>query len=540
MADKVDAPVIIIGAGPVGLALAGDLGWRGIPSIVVEQTDGAIFQPRQDLVGIRTMEFCRRWGIVEDVVNCPYPRDYPQDNIYMAGPLVGGWEIGRYRVKPMGEDKPPPQSPQIRERCPQNMFDPILAKFAQSFACVTMMYRHRYISLRQDGDGVRIETEDLDNGGTKIVRGRYLVACDGAGSRVRRDLGITQTGEQALTYTTNVIFRCNGFEAVHGLPIGYRFIFIDEEGMWATIVAINGRDEWRFSVTRSGDGSRDLTEDEVRAAISKAVGTQFDYEIVSIMPWTRRELVADAYRSGNVFMCGDAAHANSPTGGFGMNTGVGDAVDLAWKFAAVLNGWGGDKLLDTYHDERQPVATRNVREASANLRRMLSPQPDPKRLDDTLDGAARREKLGVEFAQAMSNEWRTLGIHLGYVYEGSPVIVADGTPRPSLDPMIYEQTSRPGSRAPHVWLADGRSTLDYFGRGFVLMRIGADAPEASAFAQAAADAGLPLDIISLEEPDVVKAYERKLVLVRPDGHSVWRGDAMPDDPRKVIETVRGA
>lgn len=540
MAETLDAPVIIVGAGPVGLALAGDLGWRGVPSIVVEQTDGSIYQPRQDLVGIRTMEFCRRWGIVQDVIDCPYPRDYPQDNIYMAGPLVGGWEIGRYAVRPMGEDKPPPQSPQIRERCPQNMFDPILGKFAKSFDCVTVMYRHRFVSQTQDVDGVSVVVEDLDNGGTKTLRARYLVACDGASSSVRRDLDITMLGNPALTYTTNVIFRCDGFEKVHNRKIGYRFIFIGTEGTWATIVAINGRDQWRFSIIQSGDGSRALTEEEVRAAIRKAVGTDFDYEILSTVPWTRRELVADTYRQGNIFVAGDAAHANSPTGGFGMNTGVGDSVDLSWKIAAVLQGWGGPTLLDTYSTERQPVAARNVKEASANLDRMLSPQPDPHLLDDTADGAARREKTGVEFAEAISHEWRTLGIHLGYIYEGSPIVVADGAPMPSREPSVYDQTSRPGSRAPHVWLQDGRSTLDYFGRGFVLLRLGADAPDAVEFERAAKAAGVPLSVVSVEEPDVIKAYERKLVLVRPDGHSAWRGDAMPQDPGAIIEIVRGA
>jgi 2-polyprenyl-6-methoxyphenol hydroxylase-like FAD-dependent oxidoreductase len=540
MAKTNDAPVIIVGAGPVGLALAGDLGWRGVPSIVVEQTDGSIYQPRQDLVGIRTMEFCRRWGIVQDVIDCPYPRDYPQDNIYMAGPLVGGWEIGRYEVKPMGEDKPPQQSPQIRERCPQNMFDPILGKFAKSFECVTMMYRHRFASQAQDEQGVSVVIEDLEKGGTKTLRARYLVACDGASSSVRRDLDITMLGNPALTYTTNVIFRCDGFEKVHGRKIGYRFIFIGTEGTWATIVAINGRDQWRFSIIQSGDGSRALSENEVRAAIRKAVGADFEYEILSTVPWTRRELVADRYRRGNIFVAGDAAHANSPTGGFGMNTGVGDSVDLSWKIAAVLEGWGGPGLLDSYSAERQPVAARNVREASVNLDRMLSPNPDPHLLDDTADGAARRQKTGQDFAEAISHEWRTLGIHLGYIYEGSPICVADGSPMPSREPSVYEQTSRPGSRAPHVWLKDGTSTLDYFGRGFVLMRLGADAPDVSAFQQAATAAGVPLTVVNNVEPDVVTAYERKLVLVRPDGHSAWRGDGVPDDPQAIIDCVRGA
>ncbi|MGE3245383.1 MAG: FAD-dependent oxidoreductase [Beijerinckiaceae bacterium] len=540
MAEKLDTPVLVIGAGPVGLAMAGDLGWRGQSCIVAEQTDGSIFQPRQDLVGVRTMEFCRRWGIVEDVVNCPYPRDYPQDNMYMAGPLVGGWEIGRYVVPPMGQDKPPPQSPQIRERCPQNMFDPILAKFARSFDSVNILYRHRLVSFAQDETGVTATLENLDNGDIKTVSAQYMVACDGANSRVRRELGIAQSGQPALTFTTNVIFRCDGFEKIHGRKIGYRFIFIDGEGTWATIVAIDGKDHWRFSIIRSGDGSRDLTEEEVRAAIRKAVGVDFDYEIVSIMPWTRRELVADEYRRGRIFLAGDSAHATSPTGGFGMNMGVGDTVDLTWKLDAVMRGWGGPKLLASYFVERQPVATRNVREASGNLGRMLSPQPGPDFLKDTPEGEAERTRIGKDFAEAMMREWRTLGIHLGYVYENSPIIVPDGTPAPTLDPTIYEQTARPGSRAPHVWLKDGTSTIDWYGKGFVLVRIGADAPDGAAFVQAAQDAGVPLDIVSCDEPDVAKAYERKLVLVRPDGHSCWRGDAMPADARKVLDIARGA
>ncbi len=539
MPDVLETPVLIVGAGPVGLAMAGDLGWRGIAATVIEQTDGSIFQPRQDLVGVRTMEFCRRWGIVGDVMGCPYPRDYPQDNMYMAGPLVGGWEIGRYVVPPMGQDKPPPQSPQIRERCPQNMFDPVLAKFARSFDCVTMMYRQRMTGFSQDETGVTATIEDIDHGGARQIRAQYMVACDGANSRVRRDLGITQTGNPALTYTTNVIFRCDGFEKIHARKIGYRFIFIDGEGTWATIVAIDGKDHWRFSIIRSGDGSRELTEDEVHAAIRKAVGTDFDYEIISIMPWIRRELVADEYRNGRIFLAGDAAHATSPTGGFGMNMGVGDIVDLSWKFDAVMAGWGGPKLLDSYFVERQPVATRNVREASGNLGRMLSPNPGPKFLEDSAEGAAERAQVGKDFAEAMMREWRTLGIHLGYVYENSPIIVPDGSPAPSLDPTIYEQTSRPGSRAPHVWLKDGRSTIDFFGKSFVLLRIGAGAPDVSAFEVAARNAGLPLEVISIDEPDVVKAYEHKLVLVRPDGHSAWRGDAMPADAQAVVDIVRG-
>ena len=538
MKTDLETPVLIVGAGPVGLALAGDLGWRGMNCMVVEQSDGSIHQPRQDLVGIRTMEFCRRWDIAQDVVDCPYPRDLPQHNIYMAGPLIGGWQIGRYDVKPMGEDKPPPQSPQIRERCPQNMFDPILRKFASSFKTVDLRYRHRVLGVEQTDDGVIAEVELLDSGKKISIGAQYLVSCDGAGSRIRNALGIDMIGNPALTHTTNVIFRAKGFEKLHPHGLCYRFIFIGLEGTWATIVAINGRDEWRFSIIRSGTGDREMTKDEVHAAIRKAVGVDFDYEILTIMPWTRRELVATRMKAGRILIAGDAAHAMSPTGGFGMNTGVGDAVDLSWKLTATIQGWGGAKLLDSYTQERRPVAERNVREASGNLGRMLSPAPSAHFLDNAPAAEAERAKVGADFSHDMMREWRTLGMHLGYYYEGSPICIPDGTPAPNLDPAIYDQTSRPGSRAPHVWLKDGRSTLDWFGKGFVLVRLG-EAPAGDAIVSAAKQRSVPLEVITCNEPDVVKAYERKLVLVRPDGHVAWRGDDIAD-ASKTVDIARGA
>ena len=540
MTRTFDTPVLIVGAGPVGLALAGDLGWNGRACTVVEQSDGSIFQPRQDLVGIRTMEFCRRWGIVADVEATPYDRDYPQDNVYIAGSLANGWEIGRYETPSMNASRPPPESPQKRERCPQNMFDPVLRKFAQSFGSVDLRYRHRLASCEAVEGGVVAEVERLDHGDTIRIATEYLVACDGANSGIRRAAGIAMSGNPALTHTTNIIFRCAGFEALHDKRPGYRFIFVGPEGTWATIVAINGRDEWRMSVIRAGDGRTALDEAEVHAAIRRAVGADFDYEILSVMPWTRRELVADAFASGNVFLAGDSAHAMSPTGGFGMNTGVGDAVDLSWKMTAVQQGWGGGALLGSYTAERHPVALRNVTEASGNLGRMLSPPAHPELLDPTPAAAALREKVGRDLAEAMQREWRTLGVHLGYFYENSPICVPDGTPPPSLDPSVYVQTTRPGSRAPHVWRADGTSTLDLIGRGFVLLRLGADVSDTSALEAAAARAGLPLAVEGIGEPEIVRAYERALVLVRPDGHVAWRGDAAPTDPKSVIDCVRGA
>jgi 2-polyprenyl-6-methoxyphenol hydroxylase-like FAD-dependent oxidoreductase len=530
-------PVLVIGGGPVGLALAGDLGWRGIACTLVEQSDGSIYQPRMDLVGIRTMEFCRRWGIVPAVEGSPYPREYAQDNIYLTS--LTGYELGRERFPGIGQAPPPKQSPQRRERCPQNMFDPILRAFAASQKSVALRYRTRLVSFTQNADLVRAVVENAETGAREEILARYIVGCDGARSLVRETLGIAMQGNPVLTYTTNVIFRCPHLLSLHDKGKAYRHIFIGPEGTWSTIVAINGRDEWRFSII-GGSEQRDYTTDDIKAAIRRAVGRDFEFEILSVLPWVRRELVADHYRGGRGFIAGDAVHVMSPTGGFGMNTGIQDVVDLSWKLAATIEGWGGDSLLDSYSIERQPVGMRNVTEASGNLRRMLSVPPHPDLLDDTPQGAATREKVGREFSETMRREWFTLGAHLGYRYEGSPILWPDGSAAPPDDPRVYVPTARPGHRAPHAWLADGRSTLDLFGRGFALLGFGVDAAEAAPLLEAARQRHLPLTFTAIAEPHIAAIYERKFVLVRPDGHVAWRGDHMPEDALCVIDVVRGA
>jgi 2-polyprenyl-6-methoxyphenol hydroxylase-like FAD-dependent oxidoreductase len=532
-------PVLIVGAGPVGLALAGDLGWRGTACTLVEKTDGAIYQPKMDMVGVRTMEFCRRWGIVPWVENCPYNRDYPQDFAYVTG--LNGYELGREFMPSMRLDRPPPQSPQKKERCPQDMFDPILARFVHSFPHVTTRYRTELISLEQRAGGVTACLRDLDSGRENIVDAAYVVGCDGGTSTVREALGIGMSGSPVLTYTTNAIFRREGFEALHDKKPAYRYIFIGSEGTWATVVAINGRDRWRFSII-GDDSKRSLGEADVRAAIIRAVGCEFDFEILSILPWVRRELIADNYGHGRVYIAGDAAHLTSPTGGFGMNTGIQDSVDIAWKLDGCLRGWGGPELLASYELERRPVAIRNITEATGNLHRMLSPrkQRPPKALfAPGPEGDRARESFGATFAQTMKREWHTLGIHLGYVYEGSPIVVPDGTPAPPDEVMTYTQTARPGSRAPHVWLDEGVTSLDLFGRGFVLLRFGRAAPSGEALVAALRRRGAPVEVTEIRSSAAAELYQQPLVLVRPDGHVAWRGDTDPDHAESLAEIVTG-
>lgn len=535
-----DTPVLIVGGGPVGLALAGDLGWRGIPCTLIEKSDGAIEQPRMDLVGIRTMEFCRRWGIADWVRDAPYPNDYPQDCVYVTG--LNGYELGREPLPSRADERPPPQSPQKRERVPQDLFDPILQRFAGSFPHVTLRYRAELVVYEQTADGVQASVRDAITGNTETVSADFLVGADGASSTVREIAGIGMSGNPALTYTTNVVFRCADFPALHDKGKAYRFIFIGPEGTWLTIVAINGRDRFRMSIVGSPEKVTH-NEADIDAALRRAVGRDFRYEIESVLRWVRRELVAERFGQDRVFIAGDAAHLMSPTGGLGMNTGIGDAADLGWKLEAALRGWGGKHWLHSYEAERRPVALRNVNVSSQNLGRMLSTRarlPPSELFEQSPQGDDVRREYGAWFSETMRHEWFMNGVHLGYRYDGSPIVWPDGTPAPPLESMTYTQTARPGARAPHVWLPDGRSTLDLFGRGFVLLRLSADAPSGDALRAAAEQRGVPLQIVPLDSPDVLQAYQSCLVLVRPDGHVAWRGDQEPEDAGVVMDVIRGA
>ncbi|MBP0495898.1 FAD-dependent monooxygenase [Pararoseomonas indoligenes] len=532
--------VLVVGGGPVGLALAGELGWRDILCTLIEKGDGRVVQPKMDFVGVRTMEFCRRWGIVPWVHEAGYNRAYPQDCAWVSS--LNGYEFGREVFAPLKDEPRLPQSTYSRgERCPQNFFDPVLSRFASSFPTVTIRRETELLRFEDDGTRVTARLKDLRSGAEDTVEAAYLVGCDGGASTVREALGIPMQGSPVLTYTTNCIFRCENLEALHDKKPGYRFIFIGPEGTWATMVAINGRDQWRFSLV-GDDTRRQPGEAEMRAAIVKAVGREFDFEILSIMPWVRRQLVADGYGKGRVFIAGDAAHLTSPTGGFGMNMGIQDSVDLGWKLEAVLQGWGGPELLQSYEVERRPVAIRNVNEATGNLKRMLAPRdakPSPAVFEPGPEGDQARKEFGDRYTEMMRREWYTPGIHLGFVYESSPVIVPDGTPPPPDEVSTYTQTARPGSRAPHVWLAEDRSTLDLFGRGFVLLVFGeGDAP---ALVEAAEGGGLPLTVHRIDNRAAAELYARHFVLVRPDGHVAWRSDQAPDasEAARIVSVVRG-
>jgi hypothetical protein len=205
---------------------------------------------------------------------------------------------------------------------------------------------------------------------------------------------------------------------------------------------------------------------------------------------------------------------------------------------ALVNGWGGKQLLDAYMIERRPVALRNFSAATQNYRVWMA--GNMRNIEkDGPEGETARRNLGDIFGIWLHQEWFSSGMGMGYRYSSSPIIVPDGTPEPADHPSFYVPTARPGHRAPHAWLTDGRSVLDLFGRAFVLLCFGADSTDVGALEDAARKVGMPLTVVRIQQPEIATLYERRLALIRPDGMVAWRGDGLPENAAALLDTVRG-
>ena len=538
MPTAADIPVLIVGGGPVGLALAVDLGWRGVPCLLVEQGDGNIVDAKMFMTGVRTVEFCRRWGIATEVRNWGFPRDFPFDNVFVTS--LNGHEIGRIPMPSIAATPALDCSPEQFAHCPQFIFDPILARTARRSPSVEMRYRCRLTGFRQEADAIVAELDDLESGSRSEVRARFMVGCDGFGSSVRKQLGIEMRGVPFIDRSVNIMFRTPDLAAIHPKGNAGRYVLVGPGGPWASLTPADGKEQWRLMIY--GEQVLEPQAIDAAAEVRRAAGRDFDFEILAVGQWSRRRMVADRYGDGRVFLAGDAVHVMPPNGGLGMNTGIGDAADLGWKLAAMHQGWGGANLLDSYESERRPVGIRQCDEAMRNFERYGGRRPVPGVTDDTPAGDEVRAALAKRLASSNRMAWENpVHTHLGYRYDDSPICIADDTPPPEPeDPRDYRPSTHPGGRAPHAWLGDGRSTLDLFGRGFKLLRLGPDAPDAGVLARTAAQCGMPLDVVAIESPEIAALYQRKLILVRPDGHVAWRGDAVPVKAGALLDTVRGA
>ena len=536
--NTIETPVLVVGGGPVGLATALELGWRGVDCTLIEAGDGVVHHPRLGIILTRTMEFCRRWGMVDRVYHCGFNNDYHLNIVYCTS--MGGFTLARDENPSCKDLPPPPQSPEKRQRCPQMWFNPILENAAREHQSVTIVHHRKLERVIETADGLEAFTIDTQTGEQTLIRAKYMVACDGAGSGIRQELGIPMLGKPVLSYSLNVYLKAPGLLAAHDKGEAERYIFVDTKGTWGNLTVVDGRELWRMTII-GNESVMDLDNFDVEGAVRRGMGAiDVEFELLSITPWRRSELTAETFKSGRVFLAGDAAHAMSPTGGHGMNTGVADSVNLGWKLQAALEGWAGEDLLDSYTQERRQIAAEAAAASAAKFRAWISPGDCAAILDDTPEGAATRMAVGTRMQVSAREDWDSLGVQLGYRYDTSPVIVHDGSAPPPWSALNYVQSARPGARAPHVWLAPGQSTLDLFGRAFVLLRFGDTPANASALIDAALRQGLPLEVNDIANADAAALYERRLVLVRPDGHVGWRGDAVGDDADDIIATLRGA
>ena len=526
-------PVLIAGGGPVGLALAIELGMAGITCTVIEKRDGSISIPKMSGLSIRSMEFNRRWGIAKQVQNAGWPKTHPQGLIYCTSMV--GYELARHHV-PAYVDQKLPYTPEPRVACAQIFYDPILLAKARSLPSVTIRHMTSLDSFTQDQSGVRAVVTDRLTGRPETLAAHYLVGCDGADGAVVTSLGFGYEGKGLVAHSVNVFFRSPELMKIHDKGWSRFFRFTDAGGTWGEIIGIDGKELWRLSVLKAVPGY------DGPAYLRRLAGTDVPFEILSVMDWERRERVAEHYREGNVFIAGDAAHQNSPTGGLGLHTGLADAVDLAWKLIATLRGWGGDHLLDSYETERKPIALLNVHASTDEFLLLADLPGGPEIAENSPRGEALRKRWAEAYraSSGATGPTFTENLRLGYCYEDSPICVPDGSAAIPIETVAFVPSARPGTRAPHAWIAEGRSTLDLFGEGFVLLRLGAHPPSAESLLNAAKTRRVPLRVIDLPDAKIAELYEAPLALIRPDGHVAWRGDSVPRDAAALIDRVRGA
>jgi 2-polyprenyl-6-methoxyphenol hydroxylase-like FAD-dependent oxidoreductase len=475
--------VVIAGGGPAGLATAVELGRRGIHCVVVEpRVEVSHARPRCKTVNVRTMEHLRRWGLAGRLrAAAPLPRSWSQDVVFCTS--LAGRELSRFHgvlgLAPEGDRFPEPG-----QQAPQYVLEEVLREAVEDLPACTLATGLRVVSLEQDDAAVEVQISS-QSGRSAIITADYVVGCDGPRSTVRDQIGVHYRGEHALRPNFGMVFTSPELTRLvrHGPAVHYWIVNdvapalmgpLDPAGTWWIIA---------FGVSE-GDGRRDP-----HRLIDGAVGAPVDATILSTDPWTARMQLVDRLRVGRVFLAGDAAHLNPPFGGHGLNTGIGDAVDLGWKLAAVLQGWGGERLLASYQAERRPIQDRVIGEATRNMS-VLTPELMSADLDDDGErGEAARMAAHRRIQDTKHAEFFALDLVLDVTLDDSPVVV----PAPD----TASAALRPGTRLKHAWLAPRRSLFDELGPGLSLLLLSAADP--AEIVQAARVHGVPLKVVDLSD-----------------------------------------
>jgi 2-polyprenyl-6-methoxyphenol hydroxylase-like FAD-dependent oxidoreductase len=540
--------VLIVGGGPVGLTAAIALGRRGVPAILVNERLETATHPKCNNTNSRTMEHFRRLGLAEDIHGASLPPTIAREYAYVT--RFCGYEFARMgrphpyidKGKKVGGNPDFLRSPETPQYVPQTSLEPILKDHAERQQSVSVRFGWRVLSIAETATGVTATVEDVTSGVCREIVAQYVLAADGARSVIRRELGIEMAGEDGSVeraFMTGTMLshhiRAPSLVDESGRPPAL-ITWITNHDARGFMFAQDERERWivHYQVPRGVDWRTVNARDVIR----RMIGADTDFEILSGGPWTGGlALVAERYQSARIFLAGDAAHLYTPLGAFGMNTGVGDAINICWKLAAVHAGWAGPGLPASYESERRPIGIRNAKHGISCAQRQ-SAWPIPADVEaDTPEAEAGRKALGAYCLEDDREQYNTAGIQLGERYEASPVIVADSDPPPPDAWYSYTAHDRTGARLPHFTLADGHSL--YAALGADLSLIAFDGTDTAALEAAARARGVPLTVIRVEGA-LPEPYRSSLVLVRPDHHIAWHGTRTPSDATAVIDHIRGA
>ena len=534
-----ETPVLIAGGGPIGLLVAIEMHNRGVTSLLVERGLEPTAFPKMDITNVRSMEHFRRLGIAEDVWKIAVPADHNFDVVYCS--RHNEWELARFpyaspddmralsRARNDGTRSAEPYM-----RLAQSKLERLLRDKVDASPVVEARWGCELVTLEQDARGVTSTIRSCESGEQERVRSQYVCGCDGGSSAVREALGIPLVGEFNIGRLYMIHFRSTDLGLLQRFGQSWHV-----QSPTCTLIAQNDVDEWTAHIGLP-PGS-DENQLDPRSKLVEALGEEFDFEVLLASLWSPHLVTAARYGQGRVWLAGDSAHQLIPTGGYGMNTGVVDAANLAWKVAAAVQGWGGQTLLDSIDAEQRPVGVRSVRGSRINvgvrgeiqvvyLTRYLGIH------EDSDEGTRQRRELGRKILDLGNEENESFGLELGHSYWDSPVVFQEGW-RPEDPKVSYAPTTMPGYRLPHLFVA-GRPVYDLLGSGFTLLCL-SEGLDVSAFEKAAQERSVPLAVVQLRDANARKVYERDLILVRPDHHVCWRDNAMPFDAGFVLDRVRG-
>jgi len=542
-----DTDVLIVGAGPVGLTLAIDLASRGVNVRVVElRRAGEPPSVKCNHVSARSMEIFRRLGIAGTIRAAGLPADYPHDVSYRTTTV--GEEMSRIRIpSPAGRARgekgddtwwPTPEPP---HRINQIFLEPILFQYAVEQPRLKIMSRTSLEGFEEVEGGVSAKIRDLETGAVSTISCRYLIGCDGGSSGVRKAIGAKLVGDAVVQRVQSSFIDAPALLGMMTAAPAWSNFSLNPRRS-GNVYAIDGERRWLVhNYLKADEPEFDSVDRDWSIRQILGVGPDFQYEMITNEDWVGRRLVADRFRRGRVFLCGDAAHIWVPFAGYGMNAGIADAANLAWLLAAHLRGWAPATILDAYEGERGPITEQvsyfamNHAQQAAEQRRSV-----PDDLEAlTPEGEAARRALGQAAYDLNVRQYCCGGLNFGYFYETSPLIAYDGAAAPGYSMSDFTPSTVPGCRTPHFWLEDGRSLYDAMGPDYTLLRFDRSIA-VTGLVEAARRKGVPLTVLDVGRSGVPPVYEHALLLSRPDQHVAWRGDRAPEDPTALIDRIRGA